>query len=79
MVMNPLAFLTPQQQEVLQRIQAVSKNINAEIKTSDNQLQVWLKTDNPEAAQLVPQIQEALVNSIANTLYQMFNITGQRT
>ena len=79
MVMNPLAFLTPQQQEVLQRIQAVSKNINAEIKTSDNQLQVWLKTDNPEAAQLVPQIQEALVNSIANTLYQMFNISGQRT
>jgi len=79
MVMNPLAFLTPQQQEVLQRIQAVSKNINAEIKTSDNQLQVWLKTDNPEAAQLVPQIQEALVSSIANTLYQMFNIIGQRT
>jgi len=78
MVMNPLAFLTPQQQEVLQRIQAVSKNINAEIRTSDNQLQVWLKTDNPEAAPLVPQIQEALVNSIANTLYQMFNITGQR-
>lgn len=78
MVMNPLAFLTPQQQEALKRIQAVSQNISAQIKTSDNQLQVWLKTDDPEAAQLLPQIQEALVNSIAGTLYQMFNISGER-
>ena len=78
MVMNPLAFLTPQQQETLKKIQAVSQHINAQIKSSDNELQVSLKTENPEAAQLVPQIQEALVNSIAQTLYQMFNITGER-
>lgn len=77
-MVNPLAFLSPQQQEVLEKIQAISQNINAQIKTSDNEVQISLKTDNPEAAQLVPQIQEALVNSIAQTLYQMFNITGKR-
>lgn len=77
-MVNPLSFLTPQQQEALERVQAVSQNINAEIKTSGDQLQVWLKTDDPQAAQLIPQIQEALVNSIAGTLYQMFNISGRR-
>lgn len=78
MVMNPMAFMTPQQQETLKKIQEVSKNISAQIKTSDNQLQVWLKTDDPEAAKILPQIEEALVNSIAGTLYQMFAISGER-
>ncbi len=78
MVMNPMAFMTPQQQEMLKKVQAVSKNISAQIKTSDNEIHVLLKTDNPESAQLLPQIQEGLVNSIANTLYQMFNISGKR-
>lgn len=78
MVMNPLAFLTPQQQETLKKIQEISKNISAQIKISDNHLQVWLKTDDPEALKLLPQIQEALVNSIAGTLYQMFDISGER-
>lgn len=77
-MVNPLAFLSPQQQEMLKKIQAVSQHIKAQIKTSDNELQVSLKTENPEAVQLVPQIQEALVNSIAQTLYQMFNIEGER-
>lgn len=78
MVMNPMAFMTPQQQEMLKKVQLVSKNISAQIKTSGNEIHVWLNTDNPEAAQLLPQIQEGLVNSIANTLYQMFNIAGTR-
>lgn len=78
MAMNPMAFMTPQQQEMLKRVQAVSKNISAQIKTSDNEIHVWLNTDNPEAAQLLPQIQEGLVNSLANTLYQMFGIAGAR-
>ena len=79
MVMNPMAFMSPQQQETLKKVQAVSKNITAEISTSHNEIHVLLKTDNPEAVQLLPQIQEGLVNSIANTLYQMFEITGKRT
>lgn len=77
-MINPMAFMSPQQLETLKKIQEVSKNISAQIKTSDNQLQVWLKTDDPEAAKLIPQIQEALVNSIASTLYQMFAISGER-
>lgn len=78
MVMNQMAFMTPQQQEMLKKVQAVSKNISAQIKTSDNEIRIWLNTDNPEAAQLLPQIQEGLVNSMANTLYQMFGISGTR-
>jgi hypothetical protein len=77
-MMNPMAFMSPQQQEMLRKIQAVSQNISAQIKTSDNQLQLWLETDDPEAAKLMPQIQELLVNSIASSLYQMFNISGER-
>lgn len=78
MVMNPMAFMTPQQQETLKKVQAISKYISAQIKTQDNEIHVLLKTDNPEAAQILPQIQEGLVNSIANSLYQMFNISGKR-
>jgi len=77
-MVNPLSFLNPQQQEVLKRVQLVSQNINTQIRIVDNEVRVSLKTDDPEAAQLLPQIQEALVNSIANTLYQMFNISGER-
>ena len=78
MVMNPMAFMTPQQQEMLKKVQAISKDISAQIKTSDNEIHVLLNTDNPDAAQLIPQIQEGLVNSLASTLYQMFNISGKR-
>ena len=78
MVMNPMAFMTPQQQEMLKKVQAISKDISAEIKTSDNEIHVLLSADKPDAVQLLPQIQEGLVNSIANTLYQMFGISGKR-
>lgn len=77
-MINPLAFMTPQQQELLKKIQAVSQHIDAQIRTSDGKLEVWLKTDDPEALKIVSQIQEALVNSIASTLYQMFSISGER-
>jgi len=77
-MINPMAFMTPQQQEMLKRIQGVSQNIRAQVKTADNQLQVWLTTDDPEAAKLLPQIQELLVSSIASSLYQLFNISGER-
>jgi len=77
-MVNPMAFMTPQQLEMLKKVQAVSQNIRAQVKTSDNQLQVWLTTDDPEATKLIPQIQEALVSSISSSLYQMFNISGER-
>lgn len=77
-MINPFSFLNPNQLDTLQRVQQVSRNIKVEITTSDRELGLQFVTEDPEAAQLIPQIQEALVTSIANTLYQMFNISGRR-
>ena len=76
---NRLAFLSLQQQEMLKRVQAVSQKITARVKTGENGLEVELNTDDPEASQLIPQIQETLVSCIAGTLYQTFAIGGEIT
>ena len=80
MVLNPLAFATPQQREQLARMQELSKRIKYIVHTDDaqNRIQITLKTDDPESTQLIPQILEAMVGSTTQTLYQLFAMEGER-
>ena len=80
MVFNPLALLTPQQREQLARTQQITKNVKYIVHTEDseNRVEVTLKADDPEAAQLLPQLQEGIVTSVTQMLYQMFAMQGER-
>ena len=78
MTLNPMSFATPQQQEQLTRMQVLTQNISYIIHTEDNRVEIILKTDDPEAAQLIPQLQEGIVGSATQMLYQMFAMGGER-
>ncbi len=80
MVLNPMAFATPQQREQLAKMQVLSQKIRYVIHTDDdqNRVEITLKTDDPEAAKLLPQIREGLVDSATQMLYQMFAMEGER-
>jgi len=79
MVFNPMAFATPQQQEQLVSMQALTKKIGYVIHTEGDRVEVTLKTDDPEAAKLIPQLQEGIVTSVTQMLYQLFSMEGERT
>ncbi len=80
MVLNPMAFATPQQREQLAKMQIFTKNVKYIVHTEDseNRVEVTLKTDDPQATQLLPQIREGIVNSITQMLYELFAMTGER-
>jgi len=78
MVFNPLVMATPQQQAELAKMQQFTKKIKYVVHTGDNRVEFSLKTDDPEAAQLVPQIEEGIVSSVAQMLYVMFGMEGER-
>ena len=73
MVFNPMAMATPQQREQLAKMQQFTKNVKYIVHTDDseNRVEVSLKTDDPKAAQLLPQIREGIVDSITQMLYTM--------
>jgi len=76
-MINPMSMLSPKQAEQITAIQTVSHKIQAEIATTDNGMTLRLLTEDPEAAKLIPQIRELVVNGCATSLYQFFNITGK--
>ena len=80
MMFDPMAFATPQQREQLMKMQVLTQKIKYKVHTEDNEnrVEVILKTDDAEAAQLIPQIREGIVDSITQMLYQMFAMTGER-
>jgi acylphosphatase len=78
MVFNPTAFATPQQIEQLARMQKFTEKIKYIVHTDDGRVEVSLQTDDPEAAKLIPQIQEGIVSSVTQMLYMMFAMTGER-
>jgi len=80
MAFNPMAFATPQQREQLAKMQQFTKNVKYIVHTEDseNRVEVSLKTDDPQAVQLLPQIREGIVNSITHMLYQIFSMEGER-
>ena len=78
MVFNPIAFTTPQQREQLVQAQQFTKKIKYVVRTEGNRIEFSLITDDKEAAQLLPQIQEGIVNSVTQMLYTMFAMSGER-
>jgi hypothetical protein len=80
MVFNPLLGLNPQQQQQFIKMQEYTKKIHYIIHTEDseNRVEVSLVTEDPEAAQLLSQIKETIVNGITQTLYQFFGMSGER-
>ena len=78
MVMNPIAMLSPEQQKFLTEVQKFTKDIHATVvKRDGNGITVTLTASNPQAEPYLPQIQNALISSIAQMLYTMFNIQGR--
>lgn len=78
MVFNPLTMMSENQRKLLLEVQKFTKDINAVIhKEGDNSFSVTLNTDNDQAKQYLPQIRESMINSLAQTLYTFFNITGK--
>ncbi len=75
---NPIAFATPQQREQLVQAQQFTKKIKYVVRTEGNRIEFSLITDDKEAAQLLPQIQEGIVNSVTQMLYTMFAMSGER-
>ena len=78
MVFNPMTFATPQQQEQLVNMQVLTKKISYIIHTEDNLVGITLKTEDAEAAKLIPQLQEGIVTSVTQMLYQLFSMAGER-
>jgi len=80
MVFNPLVMATPQQREQLTKMQQFTKNVKYIVHTDDNanRVEVTLKTTDPQAVQLLPQIREGIVSSVAQMLYVMFGMEGER-
>jgi len=78
MVFSPLGFATPQQREQLAKMQEITKKIKYIIHTGDGNVELSLETDDPKAAQLIPQIQEGIVSSVTQMLYVMFAMNGER-
>jgi len=75
---NPIAFATPQQREQLVQAQQFTKKIKYVVHTEGNRIEFSLVTDDKEAAQLLPQIQEGIVSSVTQMLYTMFAMSGER-
>lgn len=78
MVFNPLTMATPQQREQLAKMQVFTKKIKYVVHTEDNRVEVTLNTDDAEAMQLLPQLQEGIVSSVTQMLYTMFAMEGSR-
>lgn len=77
-MLNPLAFATEQQRQQLAQMQVLSQNIQYTVHTEDSKVEITLKTDDPQAEELIPQIIEGMVESITQMLYQMFAMKGER-
>ncbi len=75
---NPIVFATPQQREQLMQAQQFTKKIKYVVHTEGNRIEISLVTEDKEAAQLLPQIEEGIVTSVTQMLYTMFAMSGER-
>jgi len=78
MVFNPMVFATQQQREQLAKMQVVTRRINYVVHTEDNRVEITLDTDDAEAMQLIPRLQDGIVAAVAMLLYHLFAMTGER-
>lgn len=74
---DPMGMLSGEQQQFLQEVQKFTKDINAVIKRDGKSITVLLNTTNTNAEQYLPRIQDAVINSLAQSLYMLFNIKGR--
>ena len=70
-------FASPQQLQALAQIRQVTSQMKARITSKDNLVQVELLADEDEVKGQIPAVREALVQSLAATLHQLFGITGE--
>lgn len=79
-MIDPMAFASPQQRQKLAEMQEVTRHITYIVHTEDeaNRVEVTLESDDPQAISVIPQIREAVVDSITQTLYTMFAMSGKR-
>lgn len=75
---NPLALATPQQREQMEKMQRFTEKIKYVVHTDESLVEFSLKTDDAEAAKLIPQIQEGIISSVTQMLYTMFAMSGER-
>lgn len=78
MAFNPMAFITPEQREQLAKIQKFTEKVKYTVHTDAGRVEFTLETDDPEAARLIPQIQEGIINTVTQLLYTTFNMSGER-
>lgn len=69
--------ITADQQKAIAQMQETTKFIRAEVHTEGDIVTVKLLTDNEQAKAAIPQLQKAMVGSIAQTLYQFFGVEGK--
>ena len=65
-------------EEQLLQMQEVTSRIRGQIHTEGSEVKVMFETEDAEAEQQIPNILEAVVSSIAQCLYQIFGIGGER-
>lgn len=69
--------ITKEQQQQIENLQETTKFIKAEVHTEGDTVSIKLLTDNEQAKAAIPQLQKAMVTSIATTLYQFFGVEGK--
>ena len=57
---NPMAFGNPHQLHQLEKMQVLTRKIRCTVHTEDDRVEFALKTEDDEAKQVIPQLQEAL-------------------
>ena len=65
-------------EEQLIQMQEITSRIRGQIHTEGSEVKVMFETEDEEAEQQIPNIIEAVVSSIAQCLYQIFGIGGER-
>ena len=78
-MINPemlMSMMSPQQKANLARVKEMAKDVKALIKTRQNGVEVILVSDNVQGQQMIPQLKEAVVASIAQSLTMLFGIKG---
>ncbi len=69
-----------EEEQLLMMMQMLTQKIHYVVHTEDNEnhIEITLKTDSLEAAQLLPPLREGIVTNVTQMLYQMFAMNGER-
>lgn len=75
-MVNPMSMMTPEQLKMVAQIQEHTNSIKALVVRHKGVITITLSTQSEEAKEYIPQVQEALIKSIAQSLQVLFGITG---